>query len=539
MKKTILYNGQIHVFDKSKTIASVLVIQGDKIIAVGDKIEAFNDSNAIKINLNNAVVIPGLTDGHIHTKQYALSIDKVDCHTKTRDECLKRIARKARTLQAGQWVLGQGWNDNLWDEGAENTLHLDSVSPNNPVFITAKSLHAAWCNSQALKFAKINENTQDPSGGKIERDKSGNPTGVLYESAVALVQKIIPQPELKDITEAINKAQQTLFSYGITSIHDFDGADAFRAFQRLNARGELKIRVTKNIPYNLLEATIQSGLESGFGNRHLKIGAIKLFADGALGTQTAAMIDPYQGMPNNSGMLLLNSSDIFEIGKKATTHNLPLAIHAIGDKAVREVIQGLEKVIRFEEENHIKQQRHRIEHLQLIHPDDIKYLNKIKFTASMQPIHAVSDRNTAIKYWGVRIENAYAWKTILQQGKGAINLAFGSDAPVESPNPFLGLSAATSFTWHKNSLKNNILPSQNISLYEAITAYTYGCAYASSSETTLGKLLPGFNADLILLDKNFFSFHPDEIAKTHPLATMIDGKWVYQNREEIFLPIDD
>ncbi len=528
MTPKLLYNCNIHTFDTAQPFASAMLIENGTITAIGYSPETLDKPGTEKFNLDGADIIPGLVDGHIHTMQYALNIEKIDCETQTRQACLEKVAEKARNVPKNQWILGHGWNHNLWDEGIGDVKLLDEIAPNNPVFLTAKSLHAAWCNSEALRRAHITKQRDNPPDGVIDHFPDGSPTGILYESAIRLVQDILPAPTFDEIISSIRKAQGTLLSYGITGIHDFDGEVAFRAFQNLDRNHKLELRVVKNIPNDFLDAAIELGMETGFGNEHLSIGSVKLFADGALGTQTAALIAPYENQPKNKGLLLLDADSILEIGKKASLHRLPLAIHAIGDRAVHEVLTGLLRLHQFENRNNMPPLRHRIEHMQLLNPNDLHLLSAFPFTASMQPIHAASDRIMAERYWGSRIAGAYPWKSILTHGNSTINLAFGSDAPVESPNPFPGIYAAITRNWPSPNT-NRLFTEQRIRLQDAFFAYTKGCRFASGKENRLGKLLPGFFADLVVLEKGFFSLPPETIRNSKPVQTMINGNWVFSS----------
>jgi hypothetical protein len=316
---------------------------------------------------------------------------------------------------------------------------------------------------------------------------------------------------------------------GITGIHDFDRRRCFAALQELNQRGKLKLRVLKSIPLEDLPAAAALGLRSGFGDDFLRIGGVKAFADGALGPQTAAMIQPYANDPQNRGMLLLDAEHLYEQGQIAVKNGLSLSVHAIGDLAVHEVLDAFTQLRIYEKEHADRfagreMLRHRIEHVQVIHPDDAGRLAALHVIASMQPIHATSDMYMADRYWGERAALSYAWRT--QQAHGAV-LAFGSDAPVESPNPFWGLHAAISRQRADGAPgPQGWIPEQRISIQTAYQAYTTGPAFAAGLENHLGKLMPGFCADLIVLDDDPFSCKPDKLHSLLPAATMIAGEWV-------------
>jgi predicted amidohydrolase YtcJ len=432
---------------------------------------------------------------------------------------------RAQETPHGQWVLGHGWNQNLWPEGFGTTADLDAVTPDNPVYLTAKSLHAGWANSAALQAAGINQNTPDPTDGQIQRDEHGLPTGILFEGAMSLVSEAVPHPSIIEIATALRQAQENLWRMGITSVHDFDRRDCFAALQLLHTEGSLKLRVLKSLPIDDLEHAIALGLRSGFGDDWLQIGGMKAFADGALGPHTAAMIAPYENAPDNKGMLLIDGEDMFERGREAVANGLSLAIHAIGDLANHEMLNAFEQLRKFEAALDTPAKlRHRIEHAQLLHPEDTNRLAELDVIASMQPIHATSDMLMADDYWGERAALSYAWRTQLEHGA---KLVFGSDAPVESPNPFWGLHAAiTRQRADGTPGPGGWYPEQRLSIQEALLAFTQGPAYAAKMEDRLGKLAPGYLADLLVLEDDPFTCEPSVLRDIIPQAVMVGGEWV-------------
>jgi hypothetical protein len=454
-------------------------------------------------------------------------IQKVDCETATKQACLQRIAERAEQSPPGVWILGHGWNHNDWQDGYGTARDLDQVAPQNPVFLTAKSLHAAWVNTKAIQEINLETLSLDNFGEQIQRDERGEPTGIILEGAMTLTEKSIPPPSIDAIAEAIRTSQPLLWQMGITGIHDFDKLDAFAALQLLRESNDLKLRVLKSLPLDFLPHIVELRLHSGFGDEFLQIGSLKAFADGALGPHTAAMIEPYEGDPLNRGLLFFTACELFERGKIAIENGLSLAIHAIGDRANHEVIEAFKQLrkLEFEIRPDKRMLRHRIEHVQIIHPDDIPALAQLNLIASMQPIHAPSDYQMADRYWGKRARSGYAWKSLLDH---QIVLAFGSDAPVESPNPFWGLHAAVTRRREDGSPgPSGWYPEQRLNFQQALDGFTSGPAYAAGREHNLGKLAPGYLADLIVLEKDPFTIDPDEIRKMEPSATMVAGKWVY------------
>jgi len=531
----LIYNARIHTLDPERPSASAILIERERILAVGG--DELLEAQAEKQDMGGGVVLPGLSDAHVHLQHYALGLQKVDCETSTHAECLRRVAERARTAPPGEWVLGHGWNQNFWTDappaseerapGYGNAADLDAIAPNNPVYLTAKSLHMAWANSAALRLAGVTASTPDPVNGKIQRDEHGRATGILLETAAELVSAVIPQPSEESIAEAIRQAQPMLWRMGLTGVHDFDKRACFLALQRLHAHGGLRLRVVKSIPVEDLDHASELGLRSGFGDDFLRIGAVKVFMDGALGPRTAAMFQPYSNEPENRGILNMDVEELFETGRQAAETGLSLAVHAIGDRANHEALNAFAQLRDFERRNGLPALRHRIEHVQVVHPDDAGRLAQLNLVASMQPIHAPSDMLMADRDWGERAALAYAWRAQMQYGA---RLAFGSDAPVESPNPFWGLHAAVTRRradgspglegWH---------PEQRLTMQEALEGFTVGAAYAANVDDHLGRLSPGYLADMIVLEKDPFTCPPDELLRLESSATMIGGDWAWQS----------
>lgn len=523
----LLYNAYIYTQNPSQPAASAIVIDRERIIAVGEANNLLpRYSNVEKQDMNWRVILPGLTDAHLHLKNYALSLQKVDCETETQEECLRRVEERVKKAKPGEWILGHGWNQNVW--GAwPSALELDAIAPNHPVYLTAKSLHASWANTAALKLANISAQTPDPQNGKVQRDAESNATGILLETAMELVGSTIPEPSIEEIANAMEKAQAILWKMGLTGIHDFDRRDSFMALQGLHTQGKLKLRVLKNIPVELLDQAYELGLRAGFGDDWLRIGAVKAFMDGALGPHTAAMFQPYIGEDGNRGILNMDGEELFEYGRKAAQVGLGMTVHAIGDRANHEVLNAYEQLRNYEKENNLPALRHRIEHVQVLHPDDIARLGKMNIIASMQPIHATSDMLMADQFWGERSHLAYAWRTQLDHGA---RLALGSDAPVESPNPFWGLHAAVTRRRADGSPSaDGWYPEQKLTMAEAVEGYTLGPAYAASMENRLGRLAPNHLADLIVLEKDPFTCNADDLLEMQSSATMVGGEWVWQS----------
>lgn len=526
MNIQVLYNSLIYTQDPERPVASALAVRRDRddgwILAVGSDetiLAEFGQGNLCQ-DMGGQVLIPGLCDAHIHLLHYALGLRKIDCEVPSKMECLQRVQAAAATTPPGEWILGHGWNQNDWPEGFGNARDLDAVAPHHPVYLTAKSLHSAWANHAALRLAGVTAGTPDPQGGIIQRDAHGEPTGILLEAAGELVASAIPASTSTDHRQSLLQAQTRLLEMGITAVHDFDGQECFTALQELHHQGALQLRVLKSIPHRSLAAAIDVGLQTGFGDDRLRIGAVKMFSDGALGPHTAAMFEPYENGSSNRGMLIMDAEEVYQEGFPAVTHGFSLAIHAIGDRANQEVLAGLALLKPLQ-----PGLRHRIEHVQLLRPQDTGRLAELGIIASMQPIHATSDMLMADAYWGERAAQAYALQTQVSAGA---TLALGSDAPVESPNPFWGLHAAVTRQRADGSPgPEGWYPEQRLSVSQAIQGFTRGAAFAATMENRLGAILPGYLADLIVLEKDPYHCPPADLRSLTPVSTMVGAQWVF------------
>jgi predicted amidohydrolase YtcJ len=432
------------------------------------------------------------------------------------------VGERATLRQAtpGTWITGRGWNHNAWGGDLPTAADLDRVAPDHPVVLEAKSGHAMWANSRAMERAGITASTPDPSGGQIVREVHGQPTGILLEGAMNLIRQVRPTPTPEELAEMMHAAFPLAQRAGLTGIHDFDGTVAFAAFQILKQRGQLGLRVVKSIPREKLSQVIDLGLRSGFGGDWLSIGPVKMFADGALGPQTASMLEPYEGT-NNLGIVTLSEAEMTDNVRRANAAGLSCAIHAIGDRACRTVLDVYEEVAPVR-----GALRNRIEHVQLLHPQDYQRLGKLGVIASMQPTHATSDMPMADKYWGKRNAGAYTWRTQLNAGAA---LAFGSDCPVEKIDPLLGIHAAVTRRRADGSPgPDGWFPGQRLTVEEAVRAFTWGAAYAAGKENRLGSITPGKLADFTVLDRDIFEIEPMEILNTGVDATIIGGQFVWR-----------
>ncbi|MFN2303506.1 MAG: amidohydrolase [Anaerolineales bacterium] len=525
----VFYNAKIYTPEPTNSTA--LVIDHGYIIALGydkDILNGFHQAEQLT-NVNNKTIWPGLTDAHVHLQTLAESLAMVDCETPSISTCLARVEKRCESLPRGAWVRGHGWNQNEWEGGYGTIESLDEVTSDHPAYLTAKSLHAAWVNSKALALAGIDQNTPDPPTGKIQRDSSGEPTGILFEmGAMSMVEEIIPRPSQTEILAMIDHLLPELWKMGLVGIHDFDGFDCWQALQAWFQQGNRNFRIRKNIPFDHLDTFIRCGLRTDFGNDWLHLGGVKLFSDGALGPQTAAMFEPYEGS-DDAGSLLLSEDQIVQIGQDAISHGIALSIHAIGDQANHVVLNAYEKLRKYEQIHHLHHFRHRIEHVQIIQPQDLPRLAELDIIASVQPVHAPSDMIMADRYLGQRAQNAYAFRAIIDCGAPFV---LGSDAPVESVNPFIGIHAAVTRQrldgtprpsgWH---------PQQRLSLNQALQGFSLMPAIASNRSDRMGKIAPGYTADFLILADDPFQITPDQLSSLKPEATFIGGECVYFSPE--------
>ncbi len=523
MKVHVLQNAQIYTGDPACPWAHTLAIAADRIVALDQAAARWEAAPGATItDMEGATIIPGLIDSHLHLMWYALAQNELALRDLPREELLQRVAKKAAEVPPGTWIQGRNWDQNLWaDDRFPTAAELDSVAPHNPVVLTAKSAHAVVANSMALHEAGITAKTPDPAGGELGRHADGSPNGMLFEHAMQLVRAAVPEPTLDEVITALRGAQEQLLAVGLTGIHDMDGAPAFAAFQALHREHALHVRVVKYVWQDALSGVLAAGLRSGCGDDWLRFGGLKLFADGALGARTAALCAPYAGERENVGLLTLEPEQLLDIAQRAVAGGVALAIHAIGDRANRLVLDTLAAVRPLDQSL-----RHRMEHVQLITPADQPRLAKLGIVAAMQPIHAPHDQFMAERYWGKRTANAYAWRSLLDAGTV---LAFGSDAPIEQFDPLLGLYAAVTRRhevsgapdaagWH---------PEQRLSLATALHAYTWGAAYAAGMETYLGLLKPDFLADLVVLDRNIFTLPPAALLEARITQVMVGGEWQF------------
>jgi predicted amidohydrolase YtcJ len=452
-----------------------------RIIAVGLRARAAAGRGAELVRLRGAAW-PGLIDAHIHLEGLAerhLTLDLTGA--RSLEDALARMTHWAARLPKDGWVVGSGWYNDAWSDPAfPSRQNLDKAAGNRPAYLGRKDGHSAWVSSAAMKQAGIDRSTDDPAGGVIDRDDQGEPTGILRETAMQLVAAIVPRASDVDLDAAMARSLAALARLGLTSVHSMDTARGFGSFQRLHARGKLPLRITYNLPLADLRHAERIGVRSGWGDPWLRIWGVKAFLDGSLGSRTAEMLD-------GSGTVRLPQEDLLDMIDRCARAELNVCLHAIGDGAVRRALDALaphRKAWRL--------WRPRIEHAQCVDPEDMRRFARVGAIASMQPIHAVADRDLAENYWPKVSAHAYAWGAMERAGA---RLVFGSDAPVETADPLLGIDAA--IAWRRRAKWHADLA---VSRASALRSYTSSAAYAVGMEHDLGALREGMLCDLTVVD---------------------------------------
>ncbi|MDX2043357.1 MAG: amidohydrolase [Acidobacteriota bacterium] len=530
----VLLNGKIWtVNDKQQEVEAVAVV-GNRIAAVGSTkdIRRWIGANTKVIDLQGKRVVPGFNDAHVHFLDGGAGLAAVQLRdAASQEEFRKRIGEFAAKLQKGRWVLNGNWDHENWRPANLPTRQLiDAVTPDNPVFINRLDGHMALANSLALKLAGITRDTKDPDGGTIVRDSSGEPTGVLKDAAMNFVYKVIPDPTEAEMIESIKAAMRYAAENGVTSVQDMSASpDVLGVYQTLLQRGELTVRVSGHQPLAVWQRLAAAGIRANFGNDKLKIGSLKGFADGSLGSTTALFFAPYLDDPKTAG---LPSDEMFPESKMrdrvvaADKAGLQLAIHAIGDKGNKLILDFFAEA---EKQNGARDRRFRIEHAQHLRMEEIKQFASQRVIASMQPYHAIDDGRWAENRIGAdRAKGTYAFRSLLDAG--AV-LAFGSDWFVAPMEPLMGIYAAVTRRTLDGKRPGGWVPEQKITVAEAVKAFTLGSAFASFDEKVKGSIEVGKLADFAVLSADIFKINPVEIQNAKVVMTIFDGKLIYERRQ--------
>jgi predicted amidohydrolase YtcJ len=507
--------------------ADALAVAGHRILAVGraDDLEPLAGAETRVVDLLGRPLLPGFVDAHVHLDAYAQSRSQLDVGQATGlAEIARLVAARAAILPEGVWILGRGWlRDRLerWPTAAD----LDGASPRHPVALSSRDSHALWVNSAALEAARVaSEAAGAPGAQAVPSELSGaggDSMGLLFESAQDLVRRAIQPPEPDHRASALEEVVSSANALGLVGVHDFEGNQTLQAFHALRDEGRLRLRVTMGTTREFLERRDWREL---FGaDDWLRIGLVKLFADGALGSRTAALLEPYDAA-GGRGHVRLEGDNLVNLVRRARSRGLGVAVHAIGDAAVRSVLDAFERA-RADDAPAASTQVLRVEHAQLIDPTDLPRFRQLGVIVSMQPNHCPSDRPIATAEWGERCAHAYAWRSVLDSGA---MLALGTDCPVEALDPLLNLYAAITRQDPRGEPPGGWYPEQCLTLEQAVRAYTIGSAVASGDQTSRGSLQPGKLADLVVLSEPIFEQPPETLLATRVDFTMVSGRLVFE-----------
>jgi predicted amidohydrolase YtcJ len=538
----IFTHGNIYtgVVDTSSALVSskraeALAVVGDRILAVGprDEIIKLKGPDTRIVDLNGHFVMPGFNDAHMHLASAGLEKMNVDLvGVKTLDEFRERLRAKVEKAAPGEWVVGAGWDETLWPVKILPTRwDLDEVSGTHPVYLERVDGHIGVANTRALQLASITVATRDPEGGKIDRDGTGTPNGILREKAQGAVQAAIPKPTHDKRRQAVELALADLASHGVTSAQDYSQWENFQIYEELEREGKLTARISEWLDFdNSIDELNRKRNSHPASDNMLHTGMLKGFMDGSLGSKTAALLEPYSDDPGNSGLPQYEAAKLNAMTRERVLAGYQVGFHAIGDKGVQLALDAFSEAEKAAKEAKVTAAdggsdfRLRVEHAQVTTPQLILRFKELKVIASMQPNHLLTDMNWAEARLGPkRAEHSYAWAEFLRHG---VTLAFGTDYPVEPVTPFRGLYSTV--TRMSEDGKKSYYPAQKLTIEQAIAAYTTGAAFAEFAEKQKGKLEPGMLADFVVLDRDITAVPPPKILETKVLRTVVGGKTVYE-----------
>ncbi|MEE9288367.1 MAG: amidohydrolase [Bacteroidota bacterium] len=535
MADVILYNGSVYTVDREFSVAEAVAVRGKRIVGVGSTDDILSRFEAKEmVDLQGKTVYPGFIDAHAHFLGLGISLRMLDfVGTSSPDQITAMVRDRVRKLKPGQWIRGRGWDQNDWSVKKFPTHEiLDAVGPNNPVYLGRIDGHAVWVNRIVMDLAGITGETRDPEGGRILRDDQGNPTGIFIDNAIDLLTPIIPEYSSDELEEAGRLASRFCAQVGLTSVQDM-GANLreIEALKELVREVDFPVRLYVSVQGSDTASWrfyLQHGKEVGLADNKLTIRSLKLYVDGALGSRGAALIDSYSDEPGNRGLTRTSEDELQRMCREAFEGGFQVCTHAIGDRGNHIVLNVYEEIL---QERRTEDHRFRVEHVQVLHPDDIPRFRELNVLPSMQPTHCTSDMYWAVDRVGPdRIEGAYAWRSLLESG---VIIPGGSDFPVENPNPLWGIYAAVTRQDHQGWPEGGWYPEERMTIEEAIRSFTVWAAFAAFEEEMKGSIESGKLADLVVLSNDIVTIDPDKILSTEVLRTMVGGSWVYRVAEEL------
>ncbi|WP_456277991.1 amidohydrolase [Bacillus sp. AK128] len=526
------FGGKIRTLQSETSLVEAVYVEDQRIVATGTKAELLDKYNPEQsFDLEGSVMYPGFVDSHLHLIGHGEKLIRLDLSNITSSlEIEEAIKKKVAGTKEGEWIIGEGWNENqLPDRKIFHSKELDALSPHNPFVLHRICRHALVANSMALHLAGISKDTKSPPGGVIVKDDKGEPTGYLHDQAQELIKNVIPTVSREYLEAALRASIQDCHRLGLVGGHSEDlnyyggFLRTFETFEKVINEDGLLFKANLLVHHEVIEDMIEHGLKFGDSNGSIEIGAMKIFADGALGGRTALLSEPYQDAPDTNGVAIYSKDELKKLVRKARAYNMPVAVHAIGDLAFEYVLDAIE------EAPPVSGQRDRLIHAQILRKDLIERVKTLPIILDIQPRFLASDFPWVIERLGVeRMTSCYAWKTLLDEG---IPCAGGSDAPIEPVDPLLGIHAAVTRTKPNSNI--SYYPEQQLTPYEAIKLFTTGSAYAINHEHNRGIIKEGYEADFTILDQDLLMISPEEMLETKVVMTVINGQIVYKRKEPI------
>src|SRR5687767_9063564 len=519
-----IVNARVWTGDSARPWAEAIAINGDTIVAVGSSAEVRKLGAERVVDAKGGLVTPGFIDAHVHFVTGGFRLSSVQLRdARTPEEFVRRIRDFAASVPAGTWITGGDWDHELWGGTLPERTWLDSITPDHPIWVNRLDGHMALANGAALRAAGVTSATREVEGGAIVRGAGNEPTGILKDNAQALVDRVVPEPPEVLQDRALDTAMTYVASHGVTSVHNMGSWSDLAIFERARAAGRLKTRIYAAVPLSSWEQLRDMVQARGTGDEWLRFGALKGFVDGSLGSHTAAMLEPFTDAPNDRGLFVNTPEDLYQWTSGADKAGLHVIIHAIGDRAIRTLLDTYERVAR---ENGSRDRRFRMEHAQHIAPADVPRFGTLGVIASMQPYHAIDDGRWAERVIGAeRAKGTYAFRSLLDSGA---TLAFGSDWFVAPPTPLEGIYAAVTRRTLDDRNPGGWVPEQKITVEEALQAYTMGSAKASFTESRKGSLVRGKLADLVLIDRDLTTIPPESIRDASITMTVVGGRVVFE-----------